>query len=127
MRAAGASLLVVLMLAGCGGGSGKPVGAEDARRCLSEDGGRWQVQGPLKREAGDVDAPDRTLIVSGRGTLVYLGWYDDEARAERSAVDQREQAKQFDGSVERHGGMTMIWVRGRDGDAAARIKQCALA
>lgn len=125
MRAAGASLLIVVALAGCGGDSGEPVGAEDARRCLSEE--RLSVQGPLKREAGDSDAPDRTLVVSGRGTLVYLGWYDDEARAERSATEQREHAKRFDGTVERHGGMTIIWVRGRDGDAASRIKRCALA
>lgn len=126
MRAAGAGLLIVAALAGCGGGSGEPVAAEDARRCLSEGGG-LKVQGPLKREADDVDAPDSTLVVTGRETFVYLGWYDDEARGRRSAAEQREHAKDFDGSVERHGRLTIIWVRGRDSDEASRIERCALA
>ena len=134
MRTPGASLLIALTLAACGGGDGDgersdgrdPAAVEDVRRCLAGGEPRFDVQGPLTRAAGDDDAPDRTLVVAGGGASAYLGWYDDEARAERSASEQREHAKQFSGAVERRGPLTIIWLRGRESDGAARIKECAL-
>ncbi len=98
-------------------GSTTPASVDSAVRCLREADLRFV--GPTKRAPDDTDAPDTTVLVSGRA---YLGWYDDPARAERAAPEQAEHAKEFSGSVERHGGLTIIWL-GDEGDA---VRDCAL-
>ena len=108
------------------GGDQVPVSAEETRTCLKD--AEFNVQGPVPREPDDLDAPDQTLVVtsSGRGTGAYIGWYDDEARADRYAPEITEQAKNFKGSVDRHGRLTIIWLRGEDTDEAGQIRDCAL-
>ncbi len=118
--------LVALLVSGCGDG-GRPVATEEAQRCLGD--ADFRVLGPTLWEPDDADAPDRTLLATSAGrreTAAYIGWYDEEARAEKSAPEQIEQAKQFKGSVDRHGPMTIIWLRGRDTDTGARLRSCAL-
>lgn len=132
MRPSGVVLLLALAVAACGGKAPardqqRPVSAEDARRCLVDGGRSFEVQGPLRREPRDTDAPDQTLVVAGRHASAYLGFYDDKRRAERSAREQVAHARQFDGVVDRHGNLTIVWVRGRETDEAAEIERCALA
>jgi hypothetical protein len=131
MRAGSIVLLIACALGACGGPSptaerATPVLPADAHRCLTDERASFEVQGPLRPEPGDADAPDQTLIVAGREASAYLGFYDEAARAERSAHEQLEQAKQFDGVVDRYGKLTIIWVRGRGTDEAAEIESCAL-
>ena len=118
-------------LAACGGEPAgdepaTPVAAEEAHRCLADVRGELDVQGPLRRRVDDTDAPDRTFVVSGRHASAYLGYYDDEARAQRSAPEQIEHARQFDGDVDRYGELTIIWVRGKATDEGSDIESCAL-
>lgn len=132
MRTSGIVLLLAFAAAACGGKApardeATPVSAEEARRCLVDERRSFKVQGPLRREPQDNDAPDETLVVSGRQVSAFLGFYEDERRAEGSAREQVEHAKQFDGVVGRHGRLTIIWVRGRETDEAAEIERCALA
>ena len=108
------------------GGDQVPVSAEETRTCLKD--ADFNVQGPVVRESDDSDAPDQTLVVSssGRGSGAYIGWYGAEARADRYASKITEHAKNFRGSVDRHGRLTIIWLRGQNTDEAGQIRDCAL-
>jgi hypothetical protein len=74
-------------------------------------------------------APDEELIANdvrhGR-VMVFAGYYDDEARASRLEPSIRRNARRFDGSVERHGTVTLLWVRGREGRLGERTRDCLL-
>lgn len=131
MRAPGVALLIGCAIGACGGEDSPGDRAtaqppEQARQCLVDEPASFTVQGPLSREPDDSDAPDQTLVVTGRRAMAYLGYYDDTARAERSAREQREHARQFGGAVDRHGNLTIVWVRGRETDQASAIESCAL-
>ncbi len=116
-----ASLVVVVAaaVAGCGSDDGA-ASPEDARACL-EDAHLRVEGGP--RAPGDADAPDTQLLVGGHHSSAFLAFYDDEARAARLAPRIEDLATQ-PGAVERHGKVTIFWVRGKAGDEAAKIKAC---
>jgi hypothetical protein len=123
-----ASLLILmaawLVAAGCGGDD-RP-SREDARRCLSQ-AGLHVVGGEPSR--GDTDAPDAELIandVRGGRVMVFIAYYDDEGRAERLEPSLRRNARRFDGFVERHGTVTLLWVRGELSPIAGRVRDCVL-
>jgi hypothetical protein len=63
---------------------------------------------------------------SDRRAGAYIGWYDNEARADRYAPEIIKHAKDFKGSVDRHGRLTVIWLRGKDPNGAGQIRDCAL-
>lgn len=125
MRSRVAALTAAVLAAGCGGG-GDPVGIEDAKRCLVAHEEEFTVKGPLNRERGDDDAPDRTLMVYGAEVGAYLAYYDDEERAEGLTAELKESAKSYDGRIDRHGRLTIIWTRGGDSREASAIEACAL-
>jgi hypothetical protein len=124
-----ASLLILVaalvVAAGCGGGDDRP-SREEARRCLSQAG--LHVVGG-EPEPGDTDAPDAELIANdvrgGRG-MVFIAYYDDEGRAERLEPSLRRNARRFDGFVERHGTLTLLWVRGERSQTGERVRDCVL-
>ena len=118
-------LVAAVVSLSCGGGQ-DPVSAEETRTCLRDE--KFDVQGPVLRQPNDSDAPDQTLVVSsrGRGTGAYLGWYDDEGRADRYAPEITEDAEKFKGRVDRHGRLTIIWLRGKDTDEAGQVRDCVL-
>ena len=79
--------------------------------------------------AGDRDAPDAELIANDvrRGrVMVFVAYYDDEGRAERLAPKLRRNARRFDGVVERHGTITLLWVDGSRGRMGDRVRDCVL-
>ena len=114
-----------LATAGCGGGDNRP-SREEARRCL--EGLDLHVTGG-ERSPDDRDAPDEELIANdvlkGR-VMLFAGYYDDEDRAERYEPALRRNARRFDGTVERHGTLTLLWVRGDEGRLAERARDCLL-
>jgi hypothetical protein len=119
------ALAVSLATAGCGGEDELP-SREEARRCL-EDLGLHVTGG--ERQPDDTDAPDAELIANGiRGgrVMVFAGYYDEEDRAERFESAVRRSARRFDGFVERHGSLTLLWVRGREGRIGERARACLL-
>lgn len=121
----GVILGAVLIASGCGGDA-VPASAVETRECLRNS--EFVVEGPQRRAADDTDAPDETLVVrsSGPEMAAYIGWYDDEARADRSAAEQIERAQQFEGSVDRYGEMTIIWLQGKATDDGEELRRCAL-
>jgi hypothetical protein len=117
--------LTALAAAGCGGGGDRP-SREEARRCLEGLDLHVTVVEPLP---DDRDAPDAELIANdvlkGR-VMLFAGYYDDEDRAERYEPALRRNARRFDGAVERHGALTLLWVRGDERRLAERVRGCLL-
>jgi hypothetical protein len=64
-------------------------------------------------------------ILRGR-VMVLAAYYDDEDRAERYEHALRRNARTFDGSVERYGTLTLLWVRGHEGRLAEPTRDCLL-
>jgi hypothetical protein len=124
-RAAILALTGAIAAAGCGGGDDRP-SREEARRCLEGLDLHVTVG---ERSPDDRDAPDAELIAGdvlrGRVT-VFAGYYDDEDRAERYEPALRRNARSFDGTVERHGTLTLLWVRGNETRFAERVRDCVL-
>ena len=119
MRRACLLLTASIALAGCGGGSG-PASPGDARACL--EGEHLRVLAG-DRALDDTDAPDTELIVDGRQTSAFLAFYSDQARANRYEPALQQRATE-PGAVERHGSITIFWVRGRRTPEGERIKAC---
>jgi hypothetical protein len=119
VRRASLVLVVAAALAACGDGDGT-ASPQDARACLERDNLRV-AGGP--REPGDTNAPDTELIVSGRESSAFLAFYKDEERAVRFEPAIQERATE-PGAAERHGKVTIFWVRGRHSGEAATITAC---
>ena len=120
MRAAAATLALVGLLAGCGGGE-RAISPDQARACLAEQ--HFRVMGGV-RAAGDANAPDTELVVGGPEMSLFLAYYDEEARAERYAPQLERNAQRFHGRVERHGKLTIVWVHGVDSAESERVRRC---
>jgi hypothetical protein len=124
-RAALLTLAAAFAASGCGGGDDRPT-REAARRCLEELDLHVTVG---ERSPDDADAPDEELIANdilkGR-VMVLAAYYDDEDRAERYEPALRRNARTFDGSVERYGTLTLLWVRGHEGRLAEPTRDCLL-
>ena len=58
--------------------------------------------------------------------MLFAGYYDDEDRAERYEAAPRRSARSFEGAVERHGTLTLLWVRGDESRLAGRARDCLL-
>jgi len=78
------------------------------------------------RAKDDENAPDTELIVGGKEASAFVAYYEDEARAQRYHSEIEKNATRFDGTVERHDALTIVWVRGEDTQEAARIDGCIL-
>jgi len=126
MRRAALAMAAMVALAGCGGGKdgGKPVSAKAAQACLK------QKQIPVVRglrAPDDADAPDVELIVGGKVASAFLGYYDDETRADTNAPEIRKTVTSSSAiTMERHGKLTIVWTRGRDSREAGTVKDCVL-
>ena len=126
-------LLVVtvsILLVGCGGGTRAPSStpapnlglprAAQARTCLNDAGFRV-VGGP--RSAGDRNAPDVELVVNGEGAGAFVGFYKQVERARRYESQLKRNARRFNGSVERRGPVSIVWVRKAPAESR-RIERC---
>lgn len=123
-RTARIALAGAVVLVGCGGDN-RP-SPEEARRCLE----RLDLHvTTVEPRADDADAPDVELIAGDvlRGRVTVLAaYYDDEDRAERYEPSLRRNVRSYDGVVERHGTLTLLWVRGSEGPFAERTRDCLL-
>ena len=117
MRRSPLLLTASVALAGCGGAPASP---DDARACL--EGEHLRVLAG-DRALADSDAPDTELIVDGRQSSAFVAFYDDEALAV-SYEPALQQLAIAPGAVERHGRITIFWVRGRETAEGERIKAC---
>jgi hypothetical protein len=77
------------------------------------------------RPPGDTNAPNVELIASGPQAYAFLAFYDTAARAQKYAPMIRRNAKRFHGIVERHGKLTILWVRGGSTTDGSKIRNCA--
>ena len=112
--------------AGCGGGGDGRPSREEARTCLE----RLKLHvTPWERPPNDDDGPyarlDANDVLRHR-IRVEAQYYDDEQDAERYEPAQRRFARTHDGAVERHGTLTLLWVRGDEGRLAERARDCLL-
>ena len=115
----GMALMAVLLLTGCEGDISSSVSVGDARACLLEE--HLLVEGGPD-PPDDTSAPGDELIVMGREAGAFLAFYPDEQLARRKApwLDT------FRGTLERHGKLSIVWVRGPKGDDATKIRRCIL-
>jgi hypothetical protein len=65
------------------------------------------------------------LALKGR-VMLFAGYYGDEDRAERYEPALRRNARSFDGAVERHSTLTLLWIRGDERRFAERVRGCLL-
>lgn len=124
-------LSLAAALAGCGGGatstSQLPVpdlglrSAEAARACL-EHAGFGVLGGP--RPAGDKNAPNVELILNGNPAPAFIAFYRGEARAERYEPQLIRNAARFNGSVERRGAVSIVWVQKPQADLRRQVHTC---
>ncbi len=100
-----------------------PKSPESASECLTAAGFRVTSG---QRSPSDTNAPDTELIVAGGGGKgAFVAYYDDLARAERYEPAIRRNARRFEGTVERQGRITVLWVRWPSGhDARTEMKEC---
>jgi hypothetical protein len=127
----GIPVFVALAIAGCGGG-----GTDDSvqahatgtrspgnvRQCLNAASLKV-TGGPAP--AGDTNAPATELVVGGAESSAFLAFYENAARARRYAPDIRANAKRLHATVERHGKLTILWIRGAASGEAQIIRRCA--
>ncbi len=118
--------VALVLVAGCGGGDdedgdGEPATPAQARACLMDAG--YTVTGG-SRSADDADAPDHELVIAGRGPGAFIAFYDRLSRAERYEPALRRDAARFKGVVERHGRVTIVWVRPPGVADQARVRRC---
>jgi hypothetical protein len=65
----------------------------------------------------------RRSPLSGRQSSAFLAFYDNDARALRYEPALQRLAI-APGAVERHGRITIFWLRGRETSEGERIKAC---
>jgi len=104
----------------------RPPLAEEARRCLEQLD--LHVT-PWERPPNDDDGP--TAMLDANDVLrarvrVEAQYYDDAEEAERYEPAQRRSARTHDGAVERHGTLTLLWLRGHGQPLAERTRDCLL-
>jgi hypothetical protein len=143
--AALALLVMVAVLAGCGGSDRPPARARtastttpattatvarDAPRsrvdrvssCLTQLG--YRLTGGAPQSAGN-DAPEYQIILDSRHGGGYIGFYKNEARAKRLATRLRANATRTRGAaVERHGTINIVWVDLPGSAARASVRAC---
>src|SRR5258706_15166010 len=117
---------VFVALQGCGGSGGggqtsKSASPAAARRCLLAAQLRV-LGGP--RPPGDANAPNVELIAGGRQAYAFLAFYDSSTRARKYAPMIRRNAQRFHGTLERHGKLTILWVRGSNTPEGQEIRHC---
>ncbi len=96
--------------------------AEPARVCLTKAG--YKVIGGSPR-LDDRNAPDYELVLTGHGGGAFIAFYKQIARAKRFEPGIKKNARQFRGaSVERHGAITIVWVRLTGPTTRARVRAC---
>lgn len=118
-------VLATLLLAGCGGGGGSQDARSvaDVRECLA----RADLSaGEASRAPDDFDAPDTELTVHTTDAVALLAFYGDEQRAQRVAADVKKNARAARATVERHGSLTIVWIRGARSRGADTIRSCAV-
>src|SRR5438045_132455 len=125
------AMAIVFALIGCGGGSASGPGpppapdlglprADKARTCLSK-AGFHVVGGP--RSPSDRNAPEVELVLNGPGADAFLGFYKRAERARRYESQLGRNARRFNGSVERRGRVSIVWVH-KPRVEAGRVEAC---
>jgi hypothetical protein len=119
-------LALASALAGCGSGGDDRPTREEARTCLE----RLDLHvKPWERPPNDDDGPYARLDANDvlRYRLrVEAQYYDDEDEAERVERAARRAARQVDGTLERHGPLTLLWIDGHEHPLAERTRDCFL-
>jgi hypothetical protein len=120
----GVALALAVVLGGCGGGgSTHPPSPADARACLTKHDFRVTNGG---RAGGDANTPETELIVIGAQASAFLAFYADTASADRYVAQISRRAKRVHVTLERHGPLTILWIRGRGTDAARQLRACSV-
>jgi protein tyrosine phosphatase (PTP) superfamily phosphohydrolase (DUF442 family) len=115
-------------LAACGGDSNpspdaRPT-AEEIRSCLERAGLRVTF---VRRHKDDLDAPDVELIVRGRRTGAFIGYYEQEARARKLFPSVERNMERAGGTAQLEGTVGIGWVRGRRSPAGRAVVRCVRA
>ena len=132
MRLLGGWLLVIALCAGgCGGDEAagnhpdRSRAPAQARKCLDADGFQTTASSVDVRE--DPNAPNDAILAYLSGSHAEIAFYDDLARAKRYEPEIRENAKRFDGAVDRIGKATIVWLAKPSKDAADGVERCVAA
>ena len=150
-RATWATVLLTLVLAGCGAddepsGDGRtttatattptptattpgtvtqaaaPAEGQRIGDCLKLEGYRVQGGAP---EVDATNAPEYQIIFSGPRGGGYIGFYKNVSRAKRVATRLRKNAQRTSGAAaERHGAINIVWVDLPGAAARERVRDC---
>jgi hypothetical protein len=93
------------------------------KRCMERRaGGRVKVKVP---KPGDLDAPDLELRLYDPGLRAFVAFYADRARADENAAAVERYVRPFDGTLERRGRISIVWVKQPAPAVAAAVRRCA--
>jgi hypothetical protein len=73
---------------------------------------------------GDENAPDLELVLGEPGPPAFVALYADPWRAREYAPSIRRNPRRFQGSVERRGRITIVWVKGLGAEDRAAVRGC---
>lgn len=99
--------------------------AEEARKCLVDDG--FRASGGGIDTSDDANAPDGVVYTYSSGAHAQIAFYDDLARARKHEPEIHENAKRFDGEVVRIDRATIVWLRKPALGARMRVERCVTA
>lgn len=132
MRRPPTSRATVLAIAGClaagacGGGDDRP-SREAARRCLERLNMHVTPRRPTPAERSSLEAELHAIDILKARVRVSALYYVDEDAAERFERALRRSARGVPGAVERHGSLTLYWIRGGHRSAfAGRTRDCLI-
>jgi hypothetical protein len=97
-----------------------------ARTCLTTKGLR-AIGGPvLPPNPPGSSSADGELVVGNAARGAFIAFYTDAGRAWRLEAGVARNASRISGRVERHGAVTVVWVRSPAGELRKAVETCAL-
>jgi hypothetical protein len=93
------------------------------RACLTAQGARV-TGGPVLPPQGP-SSPAGELIVINAGAPTFIAFYKDSRTAKLFEPAAIQRAKRFNGQVERHSAVTIIWTHAPSGQLRRGVEGCA--
>jgi hypothetical protein len=95
-----------------------------ARTCLTARGLR-AIGGPVLPATPGSSSPDGELIVGNAASGTFIAFYTDAGKAQRLEAGVVRSASRVGGRVERHGAVTVVWIRPPATEVRKVVEACA--
>jgi hypothetical protein len=100
------------------------VAIDAAHRCLAARHLRV-TGGPVLPPQGP-NSPNGELIVGNGHGGAFIAFYTDPGRAKQLEPEVIQNARRLGGQVERHGAVTVLWIRSRTSQLRGSLRACGL-